>query len=456
MILSKLKKQFNNSSDLVVKKINNITICFLESVCDSNKLNEFIFKNLKVKTYYSLRNLITGPSVVYVDKYDKLEFYLVNGFAVIFDDNEVLVCEVKGNLYRAINIPTQEATINGPKDSFNESILTNLGLIKRRIKSDKLCNDDMVLGRKTLTKVSILYLNDLVDKSIVSEIKDKLDNIDIDGIIDIEILMQKLDERNLPMPTIMKSERPDKVASSLLEGKVVLIADNSPYALIMPSFFSDFINPEGDNYVKPININLLKIIRFLCLIITVLLPGLYISIINYNPQSIPIKLLLSFQSGRSGVPLPSSFEAIFMIILCSILRESDIRFPSSYGSSISILGALILGEAAVSASIASPIMIIVIGITFITGLIFSNGEVISGLRIFRLLLLILSIIFGLYGLVIGMILLLIHLCSVEVFKRPYLYPISPFDKVYFFKTLLKTKDNKYRSKLLTKNIRKEK
>lgn len=456
MILSKLKKQFNNSSDLIVKKINNITVCFLESVCDSNKLNEFIFKNLRVNTYYSLRNLITGPSVVYVDKYDKLEFYLVNGFAVIFDNNEVLVCEVKGNLYRAINLPTQETTINGPKDSFNESILTNLGLIKRRIKSDKLCNDDMVLGRKTLTKVSLLYLDDIVDKNIVKGVKNKLDNIDIDGVIDIEVLMQELDERSLPMPTIMKSERPDKVANSLLEGKVVLIADNSPYALIMPSFFSDFINPEGDNYVKPININLLKIIRFLCLIITILLPGLYISIINYNPQSIPIKLLLSFQAGRSGVPLPSSFEAIFMIILCSILRESDIRFPSSYGSSISILGALILGEAAVSASIASPIMIIVIGITFITGLIFSNGEVISGLRLFRLLLLGLSIIFGLYGLVIGCILLLIHLCSINVFERPYFYPISPFDSVYFFKTLLKSKDNKFRSKLLTKNIRKAK
>jgi len=455
-MIKKLQKQFNNSSDLIVKKINNINIMFLESVCDSNKLNEFIFKNMKVKKYYSLRNLVTAPSVVYVDDYDKLEFYLTNGFAVVFDDKEVLVCEVKGNLFRAINIPTQEASINGPKDSFNESILTNLGLIKRRIKSDKLVNEDMYVGRKTLTKVSVLYLSDITDKSMVDDISKKIKDIDVDGIIDIEILMQKLDERNIPMPTIMKTERPDKVASSLLEGKIVIIADNSPYALILPVFFSDFVNPETDNYVKPINVNLLKVIRFMCLLITISLPALYISIINYNPQSIPLNLLLSFQSGRSGVPFPSSFEAIFMIFLCAILRESDIRFPSSYGSSISILGALILGEAAVSANIASPIMIIIIGITFITGLVFSSGEVISGLRLYRLFLLICSIVFGLYGFVLGGILLILHLASIDSFGFSYLYPLAPLDKTYLFKTLLKNNKDKYRSKELTNNIRKEK
>ena len=455
-MIKKLQKQFNNSSDLIVKKINNINVVFLESVCDSNKLNEFIFKNMRVKKYYSLRNLVTAPSVVYVDDYDKLEFYLTNGFAVVFDDKEVLVCEVKGNLFRAINIPTQEASINGPKDSFNESILTNLGLIKRRIKSDKLVNEDMYVGRKTLTKVSVLYLSDITDKSMVDDISKKIKDIDIDGIIDIEILMQKLDKRNIPMPTIMKTERPDKVASSLLEGKIVIIADNSPYALILPVFFSDFVNPETDNYVKPINVNLLKVIRFMCLLITISLPALYISIINYNPQSIPLNLLLSFQSGRSGVPFPSSFEAIFMIFLCAILRESDIRFPSSYGSSISILGALILGEAAVSANIASPIMIIIIGITFITGLVFSSGEVISGLRLYRLFLLICSIVFGLYGFVLGGILLILHLASIDSFGFSYLYPLAPLDKTYLFKTLLKNNKDKFRSKELTNNIRKEK
>ena len=195
------------------------------------------------------------------------------------------------------------------------------------------------------------------------------------------------------MPTILKTERPDRVSQAILEGKVVLIADNSPYALILPAFFSDFVNPQGDRYVRAINVNSLKVIRFLCLIITIFLPALYIAIINYSPETIPMQLLLSFQAGRSGVPFPSAFEALFMIFLCTILRESDIRFPSNYGSSISILGALILGEAAVSANIASPIMIIIIGITFVTGLVFSSGEVIDGLRLYRLFLLLFTIIF---------------------------------------------------------------
>ena len=238
----------------------------------------------------------------------------------------------------------------------------------------------------------------------------------------------------------------------MLEGKIVLIADNSPYALILPAFFSDFVNPQGDRYVKAINVNSLKIIRFLCLIITILLPSIYIAVINYSPETIPMKLLLSFQAGRSGVPFPSAFEALFMIFLCTILRESDIRFPSSYGSSISILGALILGEAAVSANIASPIMIIIIGITFVTGLVFNSGEVIDGLRYYRLFLLVFTIIFGLYGLVIGSFLIIGSLCNVDSFGKPYLYSIAPFNKNYFLKTLLKKDKDDKRNELLSDNL----
>ena len=366
----------------------------------------------------------------------------------------MLVCEVKGDLYRSVTPPTAEISVNGPKDSFNESILMNLGLIKRRIKSDKLINEDFMLGTRTLTKVSMLYCDDIVKKDLLSEVRDRLNKITIDGIVDIEVLIQYMsdDSSSSPMPTILKTERPDRVSQALLEGKVVLIADNSPYALILPAFFSDFVNPQGDRYVRAINVNSLKIIRFLCLIITIFLPALYIAIINYSPETIPMQLLLSFQAGRSGVPFPSAFEALFMIFLCTILRESDIRFPSSYGSSISILGALILGEAAVSANIASPIMIIIIGITFVTGLVFSSGEVIDGLRLYRLFLLLFTIIFGLYGLVIGAFLIVINLCNVESFGKPYLFPIAPFDKNYFFKTLLKKDKDTKRNKILSDNI----
>lgn len=452
MIYNKLKQQFNNTSDLIRKQVGKIQIIYLESLCSSDKVNEFILKNIILnKDYIFLKDIVSGPNVVFIDNYDLISFYLLNGFAFIYDGNEMLVCEVKGELYRGVMMPTSETTVNGPKDSFNESILMNLGLIKRRIKSDKLINDDYFLGRQTKTKVSLLYIKGIAKEKIIKRIKNRLKDIDIDGVIDIEILSQIINKDNQPMPTIMRTERPDRVSQALLDGKIVLIADNSPYALIMPAFFVDFINPQGDNYVKDVNVNILKIIRFLCLIISITLPAIYISIINYNPESIPLDLLLSFQAGRSGVPFPSAFEAIFMILLCTILRESDIRFPSSYGSSISILGALILGEAAVSANVASPIMIIIIGITFITGLIFSDGELINGLRYFRFLLLILSIMLGLYGLIIGLFILFIHLASIESFDEPYLYPLIPLDKSYLFKTFLKKNDNPNRGKLLSNN-----
>lgn len=453
MIADRLKKDFNNSTDLKHKQFNKINLLYLESICSSNKVNEYILQNITMgHKYLFLQDIVSGPNVIHVNDYNLIKEYLLNGFALIYDKKDMLVCEVKGDLYRSVTPPTAEASVNGPKDSFNESILMNLGLIKRRIKSDKLINEDFMLGTKTLTKVSMLYCDDIAKKDLLDKVRDKINQINIDGIIDIEVLMQYMSDTNSPMPTILKSERPDRVAQALLEGKIVLIADNSPYALILPAFFSDFVNPQGDRYVKAINVNSLKIIRFLCLIITILLPSLYIAVINYSPETIPMKLLLSFQAGRSGVPFPSAFEAIFMIFLCTILRESDIRFPSSYGSSISILGALILGEAAVSANIASPIMIIIIGITFVTGLVFNSGEVIDGLRYYRLFLLVFTIIFGLYGLVIGSFIIIGSLCNVDSFGKPYLYSIAPFNKNYFLKTLLKKDKDDKRNELLSDNL----
>lgn len=456
MIAEKLKKDFNNSTDLKHKVFNKVNVMYLESICSSDKVNEYILQNITMgHKYLFLRDIVSGPNVIYVNDYNLIKEYLLNGFALIYDKKDILVCEVKGELYRSVTPPTAETSVNGPKDSFNESILMNLGLIKRRIKSDKLINEDFMLGTRTLTKVSMLYCDDIVKKDLLDEVRKRINKVTIDGIIDIEVLIQYMsdDVDSSPMPTILKTERPDRVAQALLEGKVVLIADNSPYALILPAFFSDFVNPQGDRYVKAINVNSLKIIRFLCLIITIFLPSLYIAIINYSPETIPIQLLLSFQAGRSGVPFPSAFEAVFMIFLCTILRESDIRFPSNYGSSISILGALILGEAAVSANIASPIMIIIIGITFVTGLVFSSGEIIDGLRTYRLFLLVLTIIFGLYGLVIGSFLIVVNLCNVDSFGKPYLFPIAPFNKNYFFKTLLKKDKDTKRNKILSDNLK---
>lgn len=432
----KLLKYFNNSSDLVLKEINNVNIVFLESLCSSDKINFYILNNIQLNKRINLRDNISGSTVVFVNDLNKICYYLLNGYALVYNDKEYLVCEVKADLYRGIEMPTSECSINGPKDSFNESILVNLGLIKRRIKTNKLINIDYELGKITKNKVSILYIDGVVNKKYVKTIKKYFKKFNFNSLCEIEVLSQQFDKKNF-LPTVMKTERPDKVVNALLEGKIVIIGDNTPYALILPSFLVDFINPIGDRYVKSNNVNFLKLIRFSCFVITMLLPGFYIAITNFSPESIPLQLLVSFQNGRSGVPFPSYIECIFLMLLCSILRESDIRFPSSYGSSISILGALILGEAAVSANLVSPIMIIIVGITFITGLIFDNGDMIDGLRFYRFLIIIFSMLFGLYGLVISLIGILVKLCSIESLEEPYLFPLSPYNNKYFFKTMLK-------------------
>lgn len=457
MLYKKLKRDFNHSSDLKYKKIDDVHIVFLESICSSDKINSYILQNITIgHDYFFLRDIISGPTVVYVSDYSSIKDYLLNGFALIYNDKDILVCEVKADLYRAVAEPTSEQSVNGPKDSFNENIMMNLGLIKRRIKTEHFVNEDYTLGRKTKTKVSLLYLEDVAKVGTVKKVRKSLRQVDVDGIIDIEVLSQKLNPSINPLPTLLKTERPDYVCTALLEGKICLIADNSPYALIMPAFFVDFIHPQGDMYVKAINVNFLKLLRFLCLLITLFTPALYVAVMVYNPESIPLNLLLSFQSARAGVPFPTAFEAFFMIIVCSILRESDIRFPSSYGSSISILGALILGEAAVSAKIASPITIIIIAITFITGLVFNSGEFIDGLRYFRFFFLLLATVLGLYGLLLGTFILLIHLSSMKTLDEPYLYPIAPFDKIYFFKTFFKKSKDTKRSKVLSNNENKVK
>ena len=456
---AKLKLKFQNSSDLIIKTINNTDIIFLESLCSSDKINEYILKTLTLNREKKLNaSLIAGPNIKEVINVEDATTYLLNGFTLVSKDKTYAV-ETKGNLVRSVQSPTAEPDINGPKDSFNESIQTNLGLIKRRIKSADLINDDLTVGKITKTKVSILYLESIAEKQIVNQVKDKLNAINIDGILDMGNLKQLLCGENRSIfPTAQLTERPDRAASSLLEGKIVLICDASAFALIIPSFFADFINPNVDSYAKNINVNFIKVLRFLCLLISIFLPAFYLALINFNQSSIPLSLLVSFAIQRDSVPFPAFAECIFVLIVCAILRESDARFPNSYGSSISIVGALVLGEAAVSAGIVSTIMIIMIAITYITSMVFTDLELINAIRHIRFLALILTCFLGLYGLYMALFIFLIHLSGLTSVNKPYTYPLAPFDPIYFYKPLIRKplKDDKKRSKLLTdKNYTKQ-
>ena len=432
--LEKIKKDYVEVSDLVVKTINTVNLVYLETLADQDKINDYILKIIpKSKIPKNIKNLIPSPNVKDVKTYEELCLYLDTGFTIVFNGSQVIAIETKSNLNRGIDTPSTEATIYGPKDSLVENYQTNLGLIKRRIKS------------------SILYIEGVCKSDLVAATLEKINGINIDGITDIgEIKPFLVDDKKNVFPGIKMTERPDVIADSLLKGKIAILLDNSPYALILPTFLADFINPMSDKYTKTSSVNFIKILRLICFFIAIFVPAFYVAVTTINQETIPTSLLINLQNQRMDVPFPAVMECVITLIICEILRESDIRFPSSYGSAISILGALILGEAAVSAGIVSPIMIIVASITFISSMIFTDVEIINEIRYWRFAALLISAIFGLYGVGMSIILMFINLCNYDINGTSYLYPIAPFDKTYLKETLFKMKNNK-RSKLLSKN-----
>lgn len=468
-IVTRLQKEFTKNPDLIIKDINiklfsTIYILYLESVSSSDKVHDYILKNIILKkdkiNKKNIHDYIAGPNTKKINDPDECEFYLTNGFTLIIIDDDIYGVETKADINRSVSPSDTESSINGPKDSFTENIQINLGLVKRRIKSNTLKIDNKIIGRKTKTNVSVLYFDDIVDETLIKNINDKLDQIDIDGIIDSSTIGFLLDgERKSVYPTYLQTERPDMVATALLEGKVAILVDTAPAALIVPAFFIDFINPNIDNYNKSGNINFIKILRLIAFFISMLAPSIYIAVMNYNQETIPTSLLLNFAIQRNGVPFPTIIETILMLAICDILRESDLRFPSNYGSAISILGAIVLGEASVSAGIASPITIIIVAITFISSLTFTNIETNNALRYFRFILILAAGFFGLYGITLGTLYFLIYTINTKSFDYPYFAPIAPYDKTYFRNTVIKEsikKDTK-RSRLFTKkNITKQK
>lgn len=457
-IVEQINSEFNKCNDLIYKKIRIgfkiYHVYFLETLCASDRVNNYVLNGLAFNNNIdNINKNLPSPNFIKISNKDKINYYLFNGYTVIINKNNIYGVETKADLDRSINEPATEKNLYGPKDSMVENIQKNLGLIKRRIKSNHLKNEVKVIGRCSKNIVNVLYIDNIVNNDLVNDVINKLDSIDTDSLLDAGILRRLLDTSKNPFPTIKMSERPDTVSSALLNGKIVVLIDGSPFALIMPSFMLDFFNPASDQYFKPINVSFIKILRMLCFVFSILVPAYYIAITTYNQETIPLPLLINFATQRSGVPFPPIIEAIIMLIVCEILKESDLRFPNNYGSAISILGALILGEAAVNAGIVSPIMIIVVAITFISNLIFADNDINGAIRIWRIIFLTLSTIFGLYGICLALIAFFVNITSYKSMFLNYSFPVEPNDKNYLKKVVLGINTNK-RSKYLTKNINK--
>lgn len=470
-IINKLKEETNNSSYIVYREkyINNIKIDIIynEVLTDQDKMSNFIYRSLdhiekiyqeKELLYDVIKNNISNIKIKEINNYQDICKYLNNGFVILLIENDYsLALEVKKNLTRSIEKPMTETTIRGAMDSFTENIETNIGLIKRRLKTNKLWNEDMELGKYTKNKISILTIKGLTNSKIKDNIINKLNSLEIDGVTDTGTLKHLIEnETKTIFPTSITTERPDKVVSSLLRGKTVIIIDNCPFVLIMPVDINDFFLSQDDKDSNYINNSLTRILRYLAFSITVLTPGIYIALTTFNQEMIPLELLTSFASQRSTVPFPAFFEALLMFVSFEILRESDYRIPNVSNSALSIVGALILGEAAVNAGIVSPIMIIIVAITAISALVIVEPELSNAIKWYRILFMLGGTTIGIFGIFIVFIIFTTNLCSINSYGKSFTMPFTPINSdiknsIIKFPLLKRNKRNKY----LTNNIIRE-
>lgn len=466
-MFNKLIKMCGESFDIVSREITigqkKVSYIYSETLSSSDNVTDFLLKpisnilllnngNERSNFEELIKNSITGASCKKVNNLDDAVKEIFNGHTVlVIDDSYMLAIETKATLDRGITEAEVENSIAGPKDAFGENLNKNVGLIRKRIRNHNLIVKTLFLGNESNTKIAISYMDNIADKSLVNKVLERVKKIKNDIIIDGGYVTEEFSRVSF-LPEVNQTERPDLASFALLEGKVCLLVDNSPTVLIIPTFFIDFFHTADDYYQKNINTTFIRILRFIAFFIAIFLPGYYISITTYNPTSIPTALLMKLISQHTSVPFPAFFEILIMIIAFEILRESDIRIPNKVGSSTSILGGLILGDAAVSAGIISPIMIIVVAISSISSLIFPYNSMINLIRYYRYFILVLAILFGLYGIFIGFALLIINISSITSFGYPYTYPFVPFIKNDIKDSLIKADGKKLRNPLIAKKI----
>ncbi len=359
--------------------------------------------------------------------YDVTNSILYGGVALFVDGcAEALLIDLKYWPQRPVEKADVEVVMRGSKESFTETIGVNTSLVRRRLRSPNLVIEGLNLGRETNTAINIAYLKGLVSPGLLREVKSRLGRIDIDGILEsgyIEELIQ--DDPYSPFPQIGYSERPDRVVSSLLQGRVCIFTDGTPMVLYLPIEFGDMLQSPEDYYERYYYATAIRLLRFLGLAISLLLPSFYIAVTTFHQEMIPTQLLISIAAAREGVPFPAVLEALVMEITFEALREAGIRLPRAVGQAVSIVGALVIGQAAVQAGIVSPLMVIVVAITGIASFMIPAYNQALSMRLIRFPLMLLAATLGLFGVMTGVLAMLIHMAGLRSFGVPYLAPLAP-------------------------------
>ncbi len=432
---------FKDCDDLVKRRFtiggaNKVDIYFLymdnminKELLEEDTLRYLLYKMDELpkenKFDYIKAKGLRSADVTELDTVQKIVDGILSGDTAILIDgyDKALKISVKGFANRGVPTAENEVTVRGSKESFSEALFINRVLIRKRIKDTNLKIKQMKVGTRTKTDVAVVYIDDIAKKEIVDDIVHRIENFVIDGIFDSGMLEQ-LTERNhySPFPEFQSTERPDKAASALTEGRVCIIVDNSPMVLLLPTTLNSFYQASDDYYSRWEIATFSRILRYIASFFAVALPGLYIVIVNYQSELISTNLALSFAAAREGVPFSILLEVIIMEIAFELLLEAGIRLPGPMGNTIGIVGGLIIGDAAVNANLASPMVVIVVALTAIAAFTIPNEAFAAAFRLVRYLIIILSAVWGLLGFIIGIMLLMTHLCGLKSFGTPYLVP----------------------------------
>lgn len=424
---------FDKEGTLVTRKISNkkisCLVCYLDGMVDNNLLALNIDKAIiEFQGEVTQKNFV--ERLVYVGEIkERTEFKdvvsgILEGDTVVFAEGIAAALQIntKGYMRRSPTEPHSEAIIRGPHEGFIENIIINTSMIRRKIQNADLVFEMSKIGKRSQNRICFAYLKSLVDESILENVKKKVEKIDIDGVVDTNVISEIIRSGKLsPFKTVGTTERPDIAAARLLEGKVVIIIDGSPVALTVPYLFIENFQVNEDYFLNFYFASFLRILRFVCFFLAVSVPAAYISLVNFHWSLIPPNLALNIQNAHKEVPLSTFSECIFMLAVFEVIRESGQRLTSGAGQAVSIVGALVVGQAAVEAKIISAPMIIIIGITAITGL--ANTHINSAVIILRFLLIIVSSFFGFYGFFFGWICIVVHLLSLNSFGVRYMEDI---------------------------------
>lgn len=352
---------------------------------------------------------------------------LLAGNAIFFLEGYTKALKISSKGYPGMGVSKAETekVLRGSREAFSESVKINSALVRKRVRTTKLKVEELFLGRQSNTLLNLVYMENLAYPELLEQMKERLSTFDIDGILDSGVVEQLTADAWLsPFPQFQTTERPDRAAAAVLEGRILVMCDNSPMALILPTTLNSLLQ-TGDDYYGHFEIaSLLRCIRYLAVVLAFSLPGLYLAVTNFHPQILPTNLILSMADARGGVPFPSMAELLLMEVSFELMREAGLRMPGPIGNMIGIVGGLIIGQAAVTANLVSPIIVIVEALTALGSFSIPNEELSEAFRLLKYGMIFLCGFFGIYGYVTGWLLLLIHLAGLKSFGIPYLMPFA--------------------------------